>query len=223
MFKKKTIFNSDLPEGVSIVDEVGGIHVSPYDTWNSELGYTGIGINKDGHSFIMAIAEDIRNEHNDSDLSINTKKSWSPALSRKDIPNLKNYSMGSSALDDFYSKKNTNAILNALKTSSNPNEIDNAAVVARNYSKGCIGEGQWDLPSCGILSLIYIFKNQLLELVPNILGNDSWSYLMSNLSWSSNERNSTSVWLMNFSDGRVDYYNSKIYVYCLVLPVYTIK
>lgn len=220
MFKKRTIFNSDLPEGLSIIDEGGGIHVSPYDTWNSELGYTGIGINSEGHSFIMAIPDDFKfNFYNPTDMSINTRKKFSVVLSESNIPGMTVARDLESAVNDFSSKENTDAILAVLATSSNPNEIDNAAVVCRNYSKGNIGKGQWDLPSAGILNLLLSYTDIVWDLSENISGHSSTNIGLA-VYHSSTGSSDKAIWVM-----QEDRLSSGIWKdnYNYVLPVYTLK
>lgn len=193
------------------------------------MGYTGIGIagtDVDGlnvHSFVMAVGDNIQDEHNSSDLSINTKKAWSKsALRLVDIPDLENITQMYTAMKSFSSKENTDVILAALAISSDPDEMDNAAVVARNYSKGCIGKGQWDLPSGGILYFIRNFKDQLLELIPSIVGNNSWNQFVSTYIFSSNEYDYSSVWALNYAYNIItDVGKNTRYGY--VIPVYTIK
>lgn len=211
----------------------GGIHVSPYDTWNSKLGYTGIGINFEGHSFIVAIADDIIDEYNDLDLSIKTKKNWSKSLYEVDIPNLENINNEEEVLQDFSSKKSTDVILAALATSNNPDEIDNAAVVARNYSKGCIGKGQWSLPSGGILNIIHQLRPQINDLVKWTLNNFEWTPILTYHVWTCNEYNADRAWygVMYTATGGVDasYYlkyddpSSYMPHSAFVLPVYTLE
>lgn len=211
-------FNTeDLPDGLSIVDEQGNIYPNG-EGWTQDKGYTGIGISKDGHKFVMAIADNIQNKDAD-DLSINTRKAWSNALRQFNIPDLPNMQI-EQAVQDFDSKSNTDAILAALATLSVSNETNNAAVVCRNYSKGVIGKEQWDLPASGILEIIYSSRSQIISLGNQIFGNESWGDLFNTADvWSSNEYNANSslqanIWQMGFS--RV----SKINTYHVV-PVFT--
>lgn len=217
MFKKKTIFNSDLPEGVSIVDEAGGIHVSPFDTWNSGLGYTGIGINSEGHSFIMAIADNPQDQYS-SDLSINTNKMWrtSDAMGTGTVKTLEQ------AILDFNSKKNTD-------TWDFEGSIVEAVMTARNYSRGCIGKGQWDLPACGILNIIKSLTSAIVEVVRTKFNNTQWINRYGGNThpyiWSSNLQSigyQSSAWALSFGGSgfyslRTTQTNSN------VVPIYTIK
>lgn len=191
----------DLPDGLSIVDEQGNIYPNG-EGWTQDKGYTGIGISKDGHKFVMAIADNIQDKYAD-DLSINTTKAWSNALYSFDVPDLPNISI-EQAVQDFDSKSNTDAILAALATSWASNETNNAAVVCRNYSKGVIGKGQWDLPASGILDIISSFGSRIISLGNQIFGNGSWGDLFNVASvWSSNEYNTkrsprVDIWSLGF-------------------------
>ena len=211
-------FNTeDLPDGLSIVDEQGNIYPNG-EGWTQDKGYTGIGISKDGHKFVMAIADNIQNKDAD-DLSINTWKAWSNALHQFNIPDLPNMQI-EQAVQDFDSKSNTDAILAALATLQVSNETNNAAVVCRNYSKGVIGKGQWDLPASGILEIIYLSRSQIISLGNQIFGNESWGDLFNTADvWSSNEYNANrslqaNIWQRGFLSV------SKILT-CHVVPVFT--
>ena len=227
MFKKKTIFNSDLTEEVSLIDAGGGIHVSPYDTWNSVRGYTGLGINGGSASnsvnLIMAVADDPNRSLKQDDLSINTLKKYSTILRGMEIPNLKITTSSASFVSDTGSKRNTDAIIAALATSSNPDETDNAAVVCRNYSKGCIGRGQWDLPSgAALYAIAYAYNrrkssfDKILELleIPRII--ISGGYCWSSTGYSLDK--SFALGMVSFREA-VDFRDN----YYSVVPVYTLK
>lgn len=199
MFKK-----INLPKGVSIVDASGRAHsvsISGDSNWDNSLGYTGVGIKDQPnmvspyYSIIIGIADNVNGTpYYSDDLSINTKKQWSSALDSVSIPSITIKDINN-LYDSFSSKENTDAILAALATSSNPNETDNAAVVARNYSKGCIGKGQWDLPSCGILNIIGSNSYKVKLAASRILGNDSWEGISDQGQvWSSDVRRDTTAW-----------------------------
>ena len=182
----------------------------------------------------MGIPDNIQNEYNGSDLSINTKKLFSNVLWN---PNGINVPIDSyvtninSAREDFSSKENTNSILAALAASSNPDEIDNAAVVARNYSKGCIGKGQWDLPAGGIFEVITSFSSDIAAILVEQLKVENPSQL--NLIYGSVWTSSVSFIDDNYNDyysayeariprGVTTDYGGMLMEY-YVLPVYTIK
>ena len=202
MFKKKTIFNTDLPEGLSIIDEGGGIHVDPYDTYNSKLGYTGIGINSNNHQFVMGLLEDNR-------------AIWMKNLI--DVPGIVNTPTIVAANDVYSSHENTEAIILA-----SPSDNNIAAKKCRGYEKGCLGKGLWDLPAGGHLRLIYNYRDSLIELqnllYPEPLELGVWEAKC----WTSMEYSSSYAYKFSLKDGSFENGLKRSNV-LISIPIYVIK
>lgn len=122
--------------------------------------------------------------------------------------------------NDYSAKENTEAILAALATSSNPDEINNAAVVCRNYSKGCIGKGQWDLPSGGYCKLIND-NGRIIHSLNTILREILKFGIISSSIWSSTPYSSTSIRCYNPSSGKL--YLTYRDQYARVVPIYLLN
>ena len=210
---------TDLPEGLSIVDGLGNvIPADNYEQYDEANGLTGIGVNSNGHKFIFAVADTV-DAYSGSidDGSISTRKYWSSYLWNVDVPGLTNYTDRTLAESDFASKANTDAIIEALGETI---ETNNAAVVARSYSAGVIGQGQWDLLALGILRIIWNLKSSIQTLMTNI-NKSYWNRMLTDCwVWSSTEANSEKAWLMSGSSSY--YYTKTGNGYYFVIPVYTI-
>ena len=210
---------TDLPEGLSIVDGLGNvIPADNYEQYDEANGLTGIGVNSNGHKFIFAVADTV-DAYSGSidDGSISTRKYWSSYLWNVDVPGLTNYTDRTLAESDFASKANTDAIIEALGETI---ETNNAAVVARSYSAGVIGQGQWDLLALGILRIIWNLKSSIQTLMTNI-NKSYWNRMLTDCwVWSSTEANSEKAWLMSGSSSY--YYTKTGNGYYFVIHVYTI-
>lgn len=208
-----------LPEGVSIVDGSGRVIPSDQaNTWNKDMGLTGIGANSSGHSFIFGIADNVDNSHQD-DGSINTPKEWSVHLYGTYVGNgITSTINRNTAESDFRSKENTDAIITDMDSTV---ETDNAARVCRNYSAGVIGVGQWDLPALGVLKIINDLRTSIISLMTTI-GKSYWNSLLDSYwAWSSTEYSSRSSWRFGFGyQTSNDSYKNN---YDFVVPVFTIS
>ncbi len=213
---------ANIPEGISIIDGSGNIiPAANYSEWNEGLGLTGIGINSQEHKLVFGVADSWNGSRVVDDMTINTPKYWSQALSGVDVPGLENFSNSNVALQDFNSKANTDAILEALATSPNPSETNNAAVVCRNYEAGIIGKGQWDLPTVGILDIIRDLHSELDTLIRVNMGKSYYTHFDSGGAWTSTEYDSIHSWYLKLSYASTGN-NTKVHSYG-VIPVYTIE
>lgn len=157
------VMDYTIPQGVSIMDASGNIMTA--EEWSEDKGLTGLVVSDGTRNVVMAVT-DVYPENAADDMSINTLKKWSTALYGVDIEGLDNID---DLYSDFNSKANTDAILSALSTSSNPDETNNAAVVARNYSSGIYGVGEWDLPAGGVVDLLVSNRIAIKDISQNIL------------------------------------------------------
>lgn len=212
-----------LPEGLSIVDGGGRIHVSS-NTWTETLGLTGIGVNSENNQFIFAVADELNKTHTD-DNSIDTLKRWSLYLQStvSSVVDITSTTDSTIALADFRSKENTDAIIAAVESVS---ETDNAARVCRNYSAGTIKAGKWDLPALGILGIINNLVDPIGLLMDSInkhswfstlLGSPDWDTRI----WSSTEYGGWKAWDFCYFTNLPENNNKE--TSCFVIPVYTIN
>ncbi len=213
----------DPPVGVNVVDGSG--NVMDASEWTSDMGLTGIAISDGTHKFIMACGEAgdpaLTNSLVD-DLSISSRKYWSYALYGTDISTMTNYTSESTVITDYDSKGNTDKILTALASSSNPAETNNAAVVCRNYEAGIVPKGSWDLPAAGILNLIVANKSAIVSAL-TAMGLTNWATIFSSYwVWSSTEHSSSYAWGYSFSSSYWNY-NLKDNIYYFAVPVFTIS
>lgn len=225
-----SIVLANIPEGICIIDGSGNIiPAANYSEWNEGRGLTGIGINSQGHKLVFGVADSLSRINTD-DMKINTLKTWSQALSNVDIPGLAETTDSAIALQDFNSKANTDAILEALAISSNPSETNNAAVVCRNYKAGIIGKGLWDLPAAGTLNIIRDLRTDLDILIRVNMGK-SYYYIFNDEisvsdSYTSTEYDTANVWGIGI-DSEIEVFAikqaSKAEDSYRVIPVYTIK
>lgn len=225
-----SIVLANIPEGICIIDGSGNIiPAANYSEWNESRGLTGIGINYQGHKLVFGVADSLSRINVDN-MTINSLKTWSQALSDVNIPGLAETSSSATALQDFNSKANTDAILEALAISSNPSETNNAAVVCRNYEAGIIGKGLWDLPAAGTLNILRDLRTDLDTLIRVNMGK-SYYYIFNDeisvsYSYTSTEYDTANVWYIGI-DSEVDAFAitkvSKAEGSCIVIPVYTIE
>lgn len=216
----------NIPEGISIIDGSGNIiPAANYSEWNEDLGLTGIGVNSQGHKLVFGVADSWRSSHED-DMTINTYKYWSQALYGVNVPGLTETTLSSVALQDFNSKANTDAILEALATSSNPSETNNAAIVCRNYSAGIIGQGLWDLPAAGTLDIIGDLHSELDTLIRVNMGKSYYEHFSpiggyNRYTWTSTEYSSNESWYLNLNSSYPKFMYKRGSL--RIVPVYTIE
>lgn len=220
---------ANIPEGICIIDGSGNIiPAANYSEWNEGRGLTGIGINSQGHKLVFGVADSLSRINTD-DMTINSLKTWSQALGNVNIPGLAETSSSATALQDFNSKANTDAILEALAISSNPLETNNAAVVCRNYEAGIISKGLWDLPATGTLNILRDLRTDLDILIRVNMGKSYYNIFNDESSVSdshtSTEYDTANVWCIGI-DSEVSAFAirrvSKEDSY-RVIPVYTIE
>lgn len=232
----KNLFKGKIPErGYFLVDERGVIHTDA-STYDSNLGFTGLGISYDGHAIIRSFPEYSVGSLDDT---VNTYKKWLEEnwIGLDGITIIKKDQLKS----DFSSKQRTDEIISWINTNSSHKSQVNAAVACRNYERGVLKKGSWDLPTIGAIN--FIFKppfsygspeyTKYMELrrkfkdvfeggvIPSRPYNGSTNY------WSSNLYSSGIAYYWNsHNDGTVDFDPVNDYSLSLlawVLPVYTIK
>lgn len=221
---------ANIPEGICIIDGSGNIiPAANYSEWNEGRGLTGIGINSQGHKLVFGVADSLSRINTD-DMTINSLKTWSQALGNINIPGLAETSSSATALQDFNSKANTDAILEALAISSNPLETNNAAVVCRNYEAGIISKGLWDLPATGTLNILRDLRTDLDTLIRVNMGKSYYNIFNDEISvsdsYTSTEYDTANVWGIGI-DSEVEAFAirrvSKVGASYIVIPVYTIE
>lgn len=158
------------------------------------------------------------------------KLQWSSAEVQADSPNYRNddnYAAEVSennrlaAMLDFNGRQHTDA---AIRASSDAHVTNTAAyapgycrLYSRANSKGKgLTAGYWWLPSVGELLMMYANKariNYALSLIKGAQQLDASFY------WTSTEGSSVSAWYMNFNDGDLNNWYSKVQGKFLVRPV----
>ena len=107
------------------------------------------------------------------------------------------------ALSDFNGKANTQVI-----AASSSNSRDMCKVLETfNVGSDNQGHSDWYVPACGQLALMYLARTDIEAALANIgstaLGSVNY--------WSSSEAGTSSAWLVNFKNGRVDWSGNKDY------------
>lgn len=145
-----------IPQGVSIMDGSGNIITDP-SLWSEDLGLTGIVVSDGEHEIVLGLFSTEEEA---------TSTPWSEAaLINTDVEGVINYKDENPT--GYESTSNTDAIIAALATSSNPNETNNAAVKCRNFSSGIYGAGKWDLPALRHCGMFY-WASEYYESIKNV-------------------------------------------------------
>lgn len=153
-----------LPDGVSIVDGEGNIHISPYDTYNSDLGLTGIGVvgsyESRQYRFIMAPPQ----------VAL-AKETYKP-VNFSIHPNLSEESeLCNPQFDDC--KLLTNNFINKYKRTIEDYKEEGMAdnwdeciwKKLESYSAGVLTVGKWCMPSVVYLRIVYGLKTQINQVL----------------------------------------------------------
>lgn len=153
-----------LPEGVSIVDGKGEIHVGPYDTYSSDLGLTGIGVVGPYEDrqlrFIMAPA---RTAYTDATYKpgrylIHPNLSKESELCNPQFDDCKSLTK---IFIDMYKK----GVEDAQETSVEDNWDDCIWKELESYSAGVLAVGKWCMPSIVYLRTMYSQKEQINQVL----------------------------------------------------------